>query len=125
MRFEHKLMSALCENALTSKSGDTIFGDLELHWDSAIIKDNKGNSVTLTDVRFKMELSTDVSRYTGTIYSSLSVEVITSNGVLMRSYLREEKDRVEFFRICEQCVEAFEEANKSVNQKVWDILDNR
>ena len=118
-------MSALCENAITSKSGDILFGDLELHWDSVIIKDNKSNSVTLTDVRFKMQLSTDLGMRSGTIYSRLNIEVITSNGVLMRSHLREEKDRVEFFRICEQCVEAFEEANKSVNQKVWDILDNR
>ena len=121
--YESMLMSALCENALTSKSGDILFGDLEMRWDSAIIKNSKGDSITIADVRFKMSLDASVSPYSGKISNNFNLEVTHSNGRLMYTHLHNDKDRLELFKILEECLERFTEANKSVNEKVWDILD--
>ncbi len=116
-------MSALCENALTSKSGDILFGDLEMRWDSAIIKNSKGDSITIADVRFKMSLDASVSPYSGKISNNFNVEVTHSNGRLMYTHLHNADERKELFTILEECMERLSEANKSVNEKVWDILD--
>ena len=116
-------MSAICENALTSKTGDILFGDLEMHWDSAIVKNSEGGSITLSDVRFKMSVSTSVSPHSGKISNNFNVEVKHSNGRLLYSHLRSDEERVELFRILEECMERFTESNKSVNEKVYSILD--
>ena len=123
MLYENVLMSALCENALTSKSGDILFGDLKMHWDSATLINTYGDSITLSDVRFEMSVSTGVSPRLGKISNNFTIEVSHSRGRLLYTHLHTDEERMELFNILEECLERFDEANKSVNEKVWEILD--
>jgi hypothetical protein len=123
MIYENVLMSALCENALTSKSGEIMFGDLEIRWDSATLVNTFGDSITLSDVRFKMSVSTSISPLLGKISNDFTIEVSHSRDRLLYTHLRTDEERMELFNILQECLGRFDEANKSVNKKVWEILD--